>query len=95
MNGPNNAKIQVIVEDFETTDCVKFVQCVRIALNMFSVENKFITKIIDGQEKIITNKILERIFDPILRYLNNDAEVLLLNQLKMIIFVVILYNNRI
>lgn len=66
---------QMVVEDFETTDCVRFVQCARVALNMFTVESRFVTKIIDSSEKIIMNKLLERIFEPVLRYLNNDAEV--------------------
>jgi hypothetical protein len=75
------------VNDFETTDCVKLVQCMRKALIMFKIENSFISKIIESNssdnKKILTSKILNNIFDPVLRFLSNDAEKLA-NNVKQI-----------
>ena len=75
----NLAKLQsqpVVEHDFETTDCGKFVQCVKKSLRVFTIENKFIGKIIDPQtDKLMNSKILERIFDPVLRSFNVEAEV--------------------
>lgn len=70
---------QISTEDFEISDCIKFVKSVRVALKLFTIEIKFITKIIDCDEKLIINKILEKIFDPVLRYLKNEAEVMFFN----------------
>ena len=71
------------VLDFETTDCIKFVQCAQKALSMFTIENKFIFKLIQNNgndnSKIIASKLLDRIFDPVLRSLNGDVEKLAAN----------------
>ena len=65
--------------DFDQTDCVTFVLCVREVLKMFSVEEIFIGKIIDPKENVVWCKILERIYDPVLRSLITDAEILVNN----------------
>ncbi len=70
---------QLIEQDFETTDCIKFVLCAREALKMFSIENIFIEKIIDPKANVVVCKILERIFDPVLRSLRTEAERLTSN----------------
>jgi exocyst complex protein 7 len=81
VNNGNNGNTTVAVSqvhDFETTECVKFVQCVRKVLNLFKIENNFIEKVIESNsndnKKVITSKILNKIFDPVFRYLFNDAE---------------------
>ena len=69
----------VVEQDFETTDCGKLVHCVRKSLRIFTIEHKFIGKIIDPQtDKLMNSKILERIFDPVLRSFNVEAEVSLI-----------------
>ena len=81
---PNRAfSIMVFEQDFETSDCVRFIHCVRKSLKMFCIENIFISKIFDAKEKIILHKILERIFDPVLRFLKIEAEKLA-NNMKQI-----------
>jgi hypothetical protein len=72
-------------QDFETNDCFKFISCMNETLKMFSIENIFIRKIIDSNEKIFLCKILERIFDPVLNFLKLEAEKLS-NQMKQITF---------
>ena len=71
------------VHDFETTDCIKFIQCAHKASDLFKIENKFIAKVIqissNENSKIIASKILDRIFDPVLKFLANDAEKLAAN----------------
>lgn len=78
-NGSNKVQYQTVIEqDFDTADCIRFINCVRKTLTMFSIENKFIYKIIDGsKDRIMACKILDRIFDPVLRFLSNDAEVII------------------
>ena len=75
------------VQDFETTDCTKLVECMSKALSMFQIENRFISKIIESNssdnKKILTSKILNNIFDPVLRFLSSDAEKLA-NNVKQI-----------
>lgn len=63
-------------QDFETSECVKFIQCVRKSLKMFYIENIFCGEIFDSTQKVILHKILERIFDPVLRFLKSEAEKL-------------------
>jgi hypothetical protein len=66
----------LVEQDFESADCIKFTSCARQALQMFNIENILLYKIFsDGKEKVIASKLLERIFDPILRFLNVEAEV--------------------
>jgi hypothetical protein len=72
-------------QDFDTNDCFKFISCINETLKMFSIENIFIRKIIDSNEKIFFCKILERIFDPVLNFLKSEAEKLS-NQMKQITF---------
>ena len=70
------------VHDFETTDCVKLVQCTRKALSMFKIENNFIGKVIEikgADKKRVASKILNNIFDPVLRFMCNDAGKLAAN----------------
>ena len=78
-NGSANSNAKtipaVVEQDFEITDCIKFVQCMRKALSMFEIENKFISKLIGSMDHDMSCKILERIFDQVLRSLNHDAEV--------------------
>jgi hypothetical protein len=74
-NNPNRAFSMTVNQDFETSECVKFVQCIRKSLKMFYIENIFIGIIFDSKENFITNKILERIYDPVLRFLKLEAEV--------------------
>ena len=79
-NSLNRQSNQYVIEqDFETIDCVKFVLCARESLRMFSIENIFISKIIDCKDKVVLCKILERIFDPVLRFLKTDSERLTIN----------------
>lgn len=61
----------------EINRCVKFVQCIRKVLAMFSIENKFIDRIMDvkNSDRLTANKIIGRIFDPVLKELKKDAEV--------------------
>jgi hypothetical protein len=62
-------------QDYEITTCIKFVQCMRKVLNMFSFENKFIGKLLDSRtDKVTTNMMISRIFDPMLKELSRDAE---------------------
>jgi hypothetical protein len=76
---------QINEQDFETSDCFKFISCMNESLKMFSIENIFIQKIIDSKEKVVLCKILERIFDPVLNFLKLEAEKLS-NQMKQITF---------
>lgn len=66
----------VIEQDFETDECLRFVLCMRETLKMFTIENVFIHKIIDEKEKVVFCKIVERIFDPVLRFLKAEVEKL-------------------
>ena len=68
-----------IEQDFETSDCMKFLFCVRKSLKIFHLENIFVGELFDANQKIIMQKILERIFDPILRFLKEEAEKLTAN----------------
>ena len=75
-NHNRSSSVALIYEqDFEASDCVKFVHCVRKSLKMFNIENIFISKIFDSDQRVILHKILERIFDPVLIFLKEEAEV--------------------
>ncbi len=65
----------------ELSNCVKFVQCMRKTLAMFNIENKFISKVFDdnssnSNDRVTACRILNRIFDPVLKLLTNDANVM-------------------
>ena len=62
-------------QEFETTDCEKFVRAVKKSLYMFITDFKFIEMLTDGKEKqMVATRILERIFDPVLSYLIHEVE---------------------
>jgi hypothetical protein len=65
---------KIFDQDFDLNDCPKFIQSVKKTLTMFIIENKFISKLFD-KEKTIGSKILERIYDPVMNFLNQEAEV--------------------
>lgn len=77
-NNPNKSMNQFspFEQDFETTDCVRLAECMRKVQRMFSVEIKFVALVLNSDDKIMQSKILERIFDPILRSFIIDAEKL-------------------
>lgn len=58
---------------------------------MFIIENKFISKLFD-KDKTIGSKILERIYDPVLNFLNQEAEVLILFENLSINLLFYMYN---
>lgn len=69
----------MIETDFEPGECMTFLHCVRKSLKMFYIESIFIGEIFDTNQKVILHKILERIFDPVLRFLKEEAEKLATN----------------
>ncbi len=80
LNDSHNAGGSLIVnkvndQDLDLTDCGRFIQWVKKTLIMFIVETKFIGKLID-KDKTIAYKIIDRIFDPVLKYLVHEAEVI-------------------
>lgn len=66
-------------QDFESSECTKFMHCVRKSLKMFFIENIFIGELFDSNQKVIMHKILERLFDPVLKFLKSEAEKLATN----------------
>ena len=75
---PNRTQNFAAMElDYDTNDWLKFIECARRSLRIFYVEQNFIGKIIDSNnDKVMKSKILERIFDPVMRFLINDAQVI-------------------
>lgn len=61
-------------QDFESPDFESYVKSIRKCLQMFSLEEKFMNKLLAGDGDA-TNKVLNRIFEPVLRYLRNEGEV--------------------
>ncbi len=61
-------------EDFETTECAKFIEMVQKTEKMFTIENNLLNRILED-DRVVARKILERIYDPVLRFLHNEAEV--------------------
>lgn len=61
-------------EDFETTDCAKFIEMIQKTEKMFTIENNLLNRILED-DRMMARKILERIYDPVLRFLHNEAEV--------------------
>lgn len=73
----------VFEQDFEQSECVNFIYCARLSLRMFYIENIFIGELFDANQKMVAHKILERLFDPVLKFLRGEAEQLATN-MKMI-----------
>lgn len=69
----------VFEQDFEQRECVNFIFCSRLALRMFYIENIFIGELFDAHQKMIAHKILERLFEPVLKFLRHEAEQLATN----------------
>ena len=87
-NNQSRIPNQVVVEhDYDINDWYRFIECVRRSLRTFFVEQNFMGKIIDPNDKVMKSKILERIFDPVMRFLTNEAQVYFLNPLVHLIFI--------
>ncbi len=78
-NSRGNLVPAPIEQDFETSECVKFLYCIRKSLKIFYLEKIFIGELFDPNQKIIMQKILERIIEPVLRFLKEEAEKLAVN----------------
>ena len=61
-------------EEFEINDCLKFNEYITKTLYLFQIEVMLITKLFDS-EKLMASRILERIFDPVLKFLFAETEV--------------------
>ena len=80
-SGLRSQSVAAIVheQDFEQSECVNFIHCARKSLRMFHIENIFIDALFDASQKVIAHKILERLFDPVLKFLHCQAEQLAAN----------------
>ena len=70
-------KLSLPEQDLESPECDSFVKCISRCYHLFSFESKFIAKLLNNNKKAIT-RILSKIFEPILRFLNVEAEVFIL-----------------
>ncbi|CAF0945163.1 unnamed protein product, partial [Brachionus calyciflorus] len=69
----NMANLYQIDEEHEINECLKFNEIVLKTLSMFQLEVKFIYKLLES-DNFIATRVLERIFDPVLRLLHVETE---------------------
>jgi hypothetical protein len=72
-------------QDVCLSDLDKFYQSMKKALFLLIVETKFIDKLFD-KDKYLASKILERVFDHVLNYLTQEAEV--------DIIIIVIFNSK-
>lgn len=60
--------------DFDTGDCDNYIKALKKSYQLFLNEKKFIARILNDENNDAANKVLVKIYDPVLRFLKVEAE---------------------
>ncbi len=62
-------------QDFESSECDGFLKSIRRCYQLLTIESMFINKLI-GNQREIKMSILDKIYEPVIRFLKVEAEVM-------------------